>query len=158
VTARINHQEMRLDDAAMKTLFLDVVKRAKEKYSFQIENFTVMGNHFHLIVRPTNKSSLSKIMQWILGVYTMAYNRIHCLKGHLWQGRFFSRVIETLRELLQVFEYIDDNPVKAGLSAYPWEWRFGGLSHRRRYCADIVAPLEPFLSFLMPMHQGLLLR
>jgi len=158
VTARINHQEMRLDHAAMKTLFLDVIKRAKEKYSFQIENFTVMGNHFHLIIRPTNKSSLSRIMQWVMGVFAMTYNRIHCLKGHLWQGRFFSRVIGTLRELLQVFDYIDENPVKAGQVSYPRDWHYGGLAHRRSYQTAILVPLEPFLTMLLPAHQGLLIR
>jgi len=93
-----------------------------------------------------------------MGVFAMTYNRIHCLKGHLWQCRFFSRVIASLRELLQVFDYIDENPVKAGQVSHPWDWLYGGLAHRRSYQTAILAPLEPFLTLLLPAHQGLVIR
>jgi len=52
---------MILDSSSMKALFLDVVAKAKKRYSFRIENFTVMGNHFHLIIRPGKGESLSRI-------------------------------------------------------------------------------------------------
>ena len=155
VVSRINHQEMRLDNSAMKMLFLDVVKRAKAKFDFRIENFTVMGNHFHLIIKPENESNLSQIMQWILGVFTMKYNRIHHLKGHLWQDRFFSKIITSFRELISIFNYIDENPVKAGLVSDPRKWRFGGIAHRRLLIPDIIAPIEPFLALIFPAHQSL---
>jgi hypothetical protein len=67
-------------------------------------------------------------MQWIMSVYAMApgadsvltksksredWNRIHNQTGHVWGGRFFSRMIASLSEFAQVFRYIDENPVKA---------------------------------------------
>jgi putative transposase len=70
VTARANRKEMILDTNAMKELFLSVVKRAKEKYDFRLENFYIMGNHF--IIQPIRGESLSAIMQWILSVSAMA--------------------------------------------------------------------------------------
>ena len=39
VTARANRKEMILDKGPMKELFLSVVRRAKTKYDFRIENF-----------------------------------------------------------------------------------------------------------------------
>ena len=154
VTARVNHQEMRLDDSAMKTLFLDTVKRAKMKYDFTIENFTIMGNHYHLIIKPLDKSNLSRIMQWIMGLFARAYNRIHNLKGHFWQGRFFSRVIDSFKDLLDVHRYIDENPVMAGLAVHAWDWLFGGLAHHRANRADVVAKLDRCLELMLPSHHG----
>jgi len=57
---------MILDNRGMKDLFLQVVARARKRYDFRIENFTLMGNHFHLLIRPGRGESLSRIMQWIL--------------------------------------------------------------------------------------------
>ena len=52
VTARANRNQMILDNRGMKDFFLQVVARARKRYGFRIENFTLMGNHFHLMIRP----------------------------------------------------------------------------------------------------------
>jgi len=99
----------------MKELLLSVVKRAKGKYDFQLENLCVMGNHFHFIIQPNRGESLSAIMRWIMNVLPMTYNRIKGISGHVWGCRFFSRIIENLRALMQVHGYIDDNPFRDNL-------------------------------------------
>ncbi|MDA3937983.1 MAG: hypothetical protein PF693_01560 [Spirochaetia bacterium] len=42
VTARINRGEFILESDEVKDLFLDIVKRAKIKYSFKLRSFVVM--------------------------------------------------------------------------------------------------------------------
>ena len=69
VTARINRGEFVFLDSDMRILFLTYIKRLKKKYSFAIYNFCIMGNHIHFVIRPDKDSSLSKIMQWLLGNY-----------------------------------------------------------------------------------------
>jgi len=157
VTARANRKEMILDASAMKELFLSVVKRAKAKYDFRLENFCLMGNHFHFVIRPGKGGSLSAIMRWILSVFAMAYNKIRGFTGHVWGCRFFSRIIASLRELLQAFEYIDDNPVKANLVADRREWLWGGLWHDRTGCRGVVEAPAAWLLPLIPEHWRLLL-
>lgn len=142
VTARINHQEMRLEEPSTKLLFIQTIKRAKFKYPFRVDNFTVMGNHFHLVIKPQEEASLSKIMQWILGVFAMLYNRKNGLTGHLWQGRFFSRIINSIKDLCETNEYIDDNPVQVGLVRHQAEWSFGGIADRLLGCFGILDPPE----------------
>lgn len=138
VTARANRREMILEPAAMKELLLRVLKRAKGKYRFRIENFCVMGNHFHLVILPARGEDLSAIMRWILSVFAMAYNRILGLSGHVWGERFFSRIIAGFGELIQVFRYIDENPVKALGLAIGRDWPHGGLCHARTGCREIL--------------------
>jgi REP element-mobilizing transposase RayT len=155
VTARANRKEMILDSPRMKALFLDVIAKAKKRYSFRIENFTVMGNHFHLVIQPGRGTSLSRVMQWILSVFAQAYNRLHNLSGHVWEERFFSRIIWTVREYLWTFEYIDHNPVRAGLSSLCGDWAFGGLFFRRRGIRSVIDPLPECFLLLLPGHRQL---
>ncbi len=138
VTARANRKEMILEPDAIKELFLSVVKRARQKYRFRIENFCIMGNHFHFIIQPAHGTCLSSIMRWILSVFAMAYNRITNLTGHVWGSRFFSRIISGLRELAQVHDYINNNPVKAQKTTDPRSWRYGGLFHDREGWTEIL--------------------
>jgi putative transposase len=157
VTARANRKEMILDSSRTKALFLEIVAQAKKRYHFRIDNFTVMGNHFHLIIQPGVGVSLSRIMQWILSVFAQAYNRLHGFTGHVWGERFFSRIIGTVREYLTIFDYVDENPVKAGQIDFCGDWIFSGLYFRRRGIRGIVDPLPDCLSLLLPRHRQLLL-
>jgi putative transposase len=143
----------------MKELFLSVVKRAKKKYDFRLENFCIMGNHFHFVIHPGKDESLSSIMQWILSVFAMAFNKRKGLTGHVWGCRFFSRIIASLRELLQVFEYIDANPVKASQVPDRRDWPWGGLWHHRTGCRELVeAPAAWLLPLVLEHGQQLLPR
>jgi putative transposase len=158
VTSRANRKEMIFDSKGMRELFISVVKKAKRKYSFRLENFTIMGNHIHFIIQPSRGNNLSVIMRWILSVFAMAYNKITGLTGHVWGDRFFSRIIPNLRELLQTFEYIDNNPVKASLVINRCEWRWGGLWHDRTGQRDLVEASSSWLRPFIPEHEQLLLK
>jgi putative transposase len=52
ISARINNKEMLLKSEKVKRLFEAVLVRAKANFVFQIENFVIMGNHYHLILKP----------------------------------------------------------------------------------------------------------
>ncbi len=152
IVARTNRKEFRLDGKYEKLLFIEILRKAKKRYDFSIENFTVMGNHFHLIIRPTGKAVLSRIMQWIMGVFAMTYNRIFGLTGHFWGQRFFSAVISSLKEYLHAYSYIDDNAVKANIVIDPWEWEYGGLDMHRRAMRDFLEPPTDLILLFFPEH------
>lgn len=143
---------MILNPIEMKELFLEVLKRAKGKYAFQVENFCIMGNHYHLMIRPKNGTSLSRIMQWVMSVFAMAYNRIHGLVGHVWGERFYSCIVSGLRDFLRIYKYIDDNPVKAGQVDYGWYWPYGGMWHHRANITDVCSPPGELVELLFQCH------
>lgn len=157
VVARANRKEMILKSPEIKTLFLGIVAKAKKRFAFTLDNFCIMGNHFHFIIRPRNGECLSKIMQWILSVFAMAYNKMHHMCGHVWGERFFSKIIKDLKEYMATFNYIDENPVRSGLVKNRTDWKFGGLNFRRRGRKGIVEPLPSLLSWLFPEHSYRLL-
>lgn len=133
----------------MKEEFLEVVRRAKQKYSFQLENFCIMGNHFHFLILPAKGECLSDIMRWIMSVFAMRYNRVNDIHGHVWGERFFSRIINGFVEYLRTFTYICSNPQKAGCAqGSAKEWEYGGLGHFYAGRHDILGVLEEWISLL----------
>jgi len=83
VTARANRKELVLQPSQIKVLFLEVLSKAKRRFKFTLDNFCIMGNHIHLLIRPQSECSLSRLMQWVLSVFARAYNRLHGLVGHV---------------------------------------------------------------------------
>ena len=129
VTARINRGQFVFLESAMRILFLAYLKRLKQKYSFAIYNFCIMGNHIHFVIRPDKDSSLSKIMQWLLGNYAKEWNKRHGVTGHLWGDRFYSKIVRGITSFLRTFKYVSENPVVAGLVGRAEEWDSNGVCH-----------------------------
>ena len=152
VSVRINRSEMLLLPEEEKMLLLTVINRAKKRYRFQIKNFCIMNNHLHLLIKPGKNESLSRIMQWILSVFAMAWNRKHNLSGHVWGQRFYSRIIQGIVDFLRTFIYIDDNPVSAQLVNSSWEWRFGGLWHHQCGIVTVTDPPDDLVLLYCPEH------
>ncbi len=99
-----------------------------------------MDNHIHLLIKPGKGENLSRIMQWILGVFAKGYNKYYNLKGHVWYDRFNSKIIENFQQLLATFRYICNNPVKAEMVETPEEYLYGALWYIRHNLFDIVEP------------------
>jgi Transposase and inactivated derivatives len=148
---------MILDSNGIKELFLSIVKRAKTKYSFRLENFCIMGNHFHFIIKPGRGENLSAIMQWILAMFARKYNKVFKLTGHVWGSRFFSKIISSFDYFLRAFAYIDDNPEMAGQVIKKQCWRWGGLWHHRSGWREIVDDLEPWMRPYFLDHEPILI-
>jgi REP element-mobilizing transposase RayT len=148
-SARVNRKEMLLEKKEEKKHFLDVIRRAKDKYSFHLMNFSIMGNHFHFIIKPTNGSSLSRILQWIESVYAMDWNRRHGTTGHFWGERFHSRVIIGHKDLAKVMNYVDENPVRAGLAKKASDWEFSGLHHFLTGQTIILSPISRWIRCIL---------
>ena len=111
-----------------------------------------MGNHIHLLIKPGAGVSLSKIMQWLLSVFAQLWNKKHGLSGHLWGDRFFSRIISGILDFLNIFSYIDHNPVIAGIVEHPEQWEYGGLWHHKKGLTDITELIDSTILEYFPDH------
>jgi putative transposase len=150
VTARANRQEFILESDVVKDLLLRVVREAKSKFTFRIRTFCVMSNHIHFMIQPGVGECLSAIMQWILGVFAIRYNRMLGQHGHVWYDRFRSKVVQTARQIVHAFAYIAANPVKATMVEDPFEYRHCGVRHIRDGDFSIVEPPDEILSSAFP--------
>ena len=152
VTARANHKERLFASPIAKALFIETLALLRRKHECVLADFVVMENHIHLIIQPRGASSLGDCMKWLLGVYTMGYNRVFKTWGRVWGGRYFSRPINGIGDMASTLAYVDRNPVRAFLVESPEDWEWGGLHCHRVGQDDIAGAPSPWLLMLAPGH------
>jgi putative transposase len=131
VTSRTNDKSPVFAASQDQKLLLQVLAEARQRYTFTLYNFCIMPTHLHLLIQPGEGESLTRIIQWIKTQTAKRWNAAHGSTGHLWCERFFSRPITTRPAYEAVMSYIDQNPVKAGLTLSPGDWPACGDSHLR---------------------------
>jgi putative transposase len=130
---RGNRRQVICEDSLDYLLFLSLIERAVKRFEWLVHAYCVMPNHYHLLIE-TPKAGLSRGMQLVNGRYAQAFNSGRRLDGHLFQGRFGSKLVESEAHAVWVNRYIARNPVEAGLAADPaaWEWSSYGALRRGR--------------------------
>jgi len=126
VTSRTNDKIRVFENNLGRKIMLITLQDAKDKFQFKLTNFCVMPTHIHLLIKPERGTNLSGIMHWLKLQTSKRWNFIHGSTDHLWGHRFFERPIKDKTEYEHVMNYIDDNPVRAGLVAAPEEWKAAG--------------------------------
>ncbi|MDR2150184.1 MAG: transposase [Spirochaetaceae bacterium] len=141
VTSKVNRDAFELELDEMKQLFLTVIEEAKTKkgFKFKLWNFCIMGNHFHFLITPEKGQSLSEILKWIKMVFAIRWNKKHHKTGHFWGDRFYSREIKDEKDFWTVYNYIDQNPIAAGLVKKPEQWQYSGAYHREHGIMTVVS-------------------
>lgn len=123
VTGRGNGRQKIFGDSKDYNQFLDRFEDVVSDYRFLCHAYCLMPNHYHLLIE-TPEANLSKGLRQLNGVYSQDFNRRHKRVGHVFQGRFSSKLIEKDSYLLAVARYVVLNPVKAGLVKQPKQWRW----------------------------------
>ena len=140
VTIRGNRRQRIFQDAVDYRAYLAELAKACQEFSCRLLVYALMPNHVHLVLydRP---GTLSRFMQVLNARYTRHYNQRHNVIGHLYQGRFYAKVITQDAYLLQVSRYVHLNPVRARLVARPEEYLWS--SYRAYVASEPTAlPLE----------------
>lgn len=90
--------------------------------------YTLMPNHFHILITPTEEGSISKFMQKVCTGYVMYYNQKYKRNGSLFEGKFKSQHISNDRYLKYLFSYIHLNPLKL----IDKDWKKKGLKNMQK--------------------------
>lgn len=115
-------------DSADRKDFLRVLGQVCKRTGWQIHAYCLMRNHFHLVAE-TPDANLVAGMKWLLGTYSIRFNRRHRVVGHLFAGRYKSLVVDgsTSGYFKTVCDYVHLNPARAklvkadqDLSDFPW--------------------------------------
>lgn len=87
-----------------------------EKFQWRLHAYVIMRNHFHLAVE-TVEPNLVDGMHWLQSTFATRFNRLRAERGHLFQGRYQSLLIEDAGALARVVNYVHLNPVRARIVA-----------------------------------------
>lgn len=105
----------------------EIVKSSLLKYHnerYKLIAWVIMPNHIHLLFKPVNDWSLSKILQSFKSFTASEANKILGRTGKFWMREYFDRYIRDTEHFEKAFRYIENNPVKAGLCEKPSDWKF----------------------------------
>lgn len=104
--------------------FTALLRKTMARYQVSLHAYALMPNHYHLLLTPTDTSTLPRAMKALGARYVGYYNRKYSRSGTLWGGRYRAFHIEDERYWLTCLRYIEQNPVRAGLvrepGDYPW--------------------------------------
>lgn len=104
--------------------YLSLLEKYSEDKKNSILAYCLMPNHVHMLIRPLEEESLSKMMQGVTLCYTQYFNREKARTGRLWESRYYSTVIDEERHLWAVSKYIESNPVRVGISKRPEDYLY----------------------------------
>ncbi len=119
-----------IDDFSKNTNIYDFVNKdqinetLKNRY-VELIAFSLMPNHFHILVKEINPGGIAKYMQRVSTAYTMYFNLKNETSGHLFQGPYKIVHIQDDVQLMHVSAYIHCNPLELGysinnLDTYKW--------------------------------------
>jgi len=104
--------------------YLKFLWKYKNRFESKVYAYCLMSNHVHLIIDPSNKNVLPKLMHGLNMAYAMHFNYKYGKCGHLWQNRYKSLPIQKDQYLINALSYVEYNPVRANLHSraeeYPW--------------------------------------
>jgi putative transposase len=83
-----------------------------------IHAWVLMTNHVHLLCTPHEAGGVSQMMQALGKQYVRYFH--HCFNRTvaLWKGRFKSCLVENEAYLIQLYRYIELNPISFNLTLF----------------------------------------
>jgi len=127
ITQRGNYRQKIFNTNSDRERYLYLVTDYSRKNGLSILGYCLMDNHVHFLAVPSQEGSLALTFKYANMRYSQYFNAKHKVSGHLWQGRYYSCVLDG-RHLLAAARYIERNPVRAKLVKFPEEWLWSSAS------------------------------
>ncbi len=113
----------------------------------QVLAYCLMPNHVHLILVPADEFGLRDALGEAHRRYTRMVNFREGWRGHLWQERFHSFVMDE-QHLLAAARYVERNPVRARLCACPQDWPWSSAAAHLAGSDDALVSVRPLLELI----------
>ncbi len=109
--------------------FVRVLAEGLTKYSVQLYSFTLMPNHWHLVLRPTQDGQMGKFLRWVTATHSLRYHAHYHTRGegHIYQSRYKSFPVQDDTHFYVLCRYVERNPVRANLVVRAERWQYGSL-------------------------------
>jgi len=111
--------------------FLDCLTQALQRYRVELLAWSVMPNHWHLVLRPRGERQLQEFMRWLTVTHVRRHHGHHDrATGHLYQGRYKHFCVEEDSYFLTLCRYVEANPLRGRLVARAEDWPWSSLHQR----------------------------
>lgn len=110
--------------------FERILAEGLERYPVDLLAWCLMGNHWHLVLRPRKAEALSRLLGWVGVTHVRRHHAHHRTVGggHLYQGRFKSFVVQDDSHFLMLCRYVEGNPLRAKQVERAEDWPYSSLT------------------------------
>jgi putative transposase len=128
--------------------FLAILAQALMRHPVRLIAYSLMPNHWHLVVGPTDTTRLSRCLHWVTSTHAVRFHhhRRSIGEGPVYQGRFTSLEIPAIGDLVRVCRYVERNALHAQLVRRAQDWPWASLTERLQPSVDLPLVNTPFLS------------
>ncbi|MCD4722568.1 MAG: transposase [Desulfobacula sp.] len=147
ITQRGNRRQQTFFNDEDYQFYLELMSEWCKKFQVDIWAYCLMPNHVHLIAVPKTKDGLKQAIGEAHRRYTRRINFREGWRGHLWQGRFSSFIMDE-RYLLACTRYVELNPIRSGLASKPEDWFWSSAGPHMTGQDDILVNTKPLLQMV----------
>jgi REP element-mobilizing transposase RayT len=124
-------------------------RRGKEKHGFAVVQYSVQGDHLHLLVEAESKVQLARGLQGLTIRIAKNLNRFWRRRvGSVFADRYFARAVQTAKEIKRALAYVLNNARKHGVWSSASEpdpfssgrWYSGWYEGQENFCRPLRAP------------------
>jgi putative transposase len=111
-------------DTNLARIVVEQIDSCRDRGFYRLHAFVLMPEHLHILLTPSDKSSIENVMQMIKGGSS---HRIGIEKPQafpIWRRGFHDRWMRDAEQFWRAKSYIEQNPVKVGLveKAEEYQW------------------------------------
>jgi REP element-mobilizing transposase RayT len=123
VTTCTHRRRKILTSSAFAAILFDELTAARERHQWAIGRYVIMPDHVHFFCSPElDAKPLASFMQaWKQWTSKRILSETK-IKGTIWQPEFFDHVLRSSESYSQKWDYVRENPVRAGLVQDADEW------------------------------------
>jgi putative transposase len=129
------------DDEYFSTLGL--LARALEERPIPLLAFSLMPNHFHMLLWPSTPNQVSSFVQWFCATHATRHHQARGTRGRgaVYQSRFKAAPVNSETHFYRVARYVERNAMRANLVPRAEIWPWGSASLTR---LDVGIELAPW--------------
>jgi len=120
----------------------------RDQVAYLLHEFVIMPNHLHLLLTPSETTSLEKAMQLIKGGSSFLLHKQRETKMEIWRPGFYEWTIRDFEDFEVKRLYIRQNPVEAHLVERLEDWPYSSAGGKfildpveiKRFASGAKAP------------------
>lgn len=134
VTTRSNHKEwFKLPLEKVWEISLNALHKAYKNSPAKISQYVLMSNHYHLLIKTPN-SDIDRFMFWFNKTFSDQLRKESGQINRMFGSSYKWSIIFEQRYLNKVFQYIYQNPLRAGLVNRCEDYPYSTLHYLVRKC------------------------
>jgi putative transposase len=133
ITTCTHKRKPLLAESWVAKILIEEWSDAKDRHGWAVGRYVIMPDHVHFFCGPMSGSDIKQLSDFMKQWKQWTSKRIiresriigPPLQPPIWQAEFFDHILRSLENYSQKWDYVRENPVRAGLvkQANEWPWQ-----------------------------------